>query len=137
GFITLTTGLRGFGLLGPPASSEHNVIYNALLAGSFYKAVIVKDLKRAVDVLQSRPEVDAGRIGITGVSFGGELSVVYAALDTRIKVAVFQGYSGSVGPDLGLSGPAGHKHHYCHVIPGINTGLSSEDLFLLIAPRPT
>lgn len=43
---------------------------------------------RAVDYLQSRPEVDDDRIGITGRSGGGAYSWWGAALDERIKAAV-------------------------------------------------
>ncbi len=43
---------------------------------------------RAVDYLQSRPEVDPDRIGVTGRSGGGAYSWWAAALDERIKVAV-------------------------------------------------
>jgi dienelactone hydrolase len=43
---------------------------------------------RAIDYLQSRPEVDGERIGVTGRSGGGAYSWWTAALDERIKVAV-------------------------------------------------
>lgn len=43
---------------------------------------------RAIDYLQSLPEVDSERIGITGRSGGGITSWWVAALDERIKVAV-------------------------------------------------
>lgn len=43
---------------------------------------------RAVDYLQSRPEVDGERIGITGRSGGGVYSWWVAALDDRIAAAV-------------------------------------------------
>jgi dienelactone hydrolase len=42
---------------------------------------------RAVDYLQSRSDVDATRIGVTGRSGGGAYSWWVAALDERIKVA--------------------------------------------------
>jgi len=42
---------------------------------------------RAVDYLQSRPEVDPNRIGVTGRSGGGAYSWWITALDDRIKVA--------------------------------------------------
>lgn len=42
------------------------------------------DIVRAVDLLCSRPEVDAKRIGIEGGSQGGGLSLAGAALDPRI-----------------------------------------------------
>lgn len=43
---------------------------------------------RALDYLESRPEVDAGKFGITGRSGGGGYTWYTAALDERIKVAV-------------------------------------------------
>lgn len=43
---------------------------------------------RSLDYLQSRPEVDAERIGVTGRSGGGAYSWWIAALDERIKAAV-------------------------------------------------
>lgn len=43
---------------------------------------------RAVDLLQSLPEVDPERIGTIGVSLGGHNSLFVAAFDPRIKVIV-------------------------------------------------
>lgn len=43
---------------------------------------------RAIDYLLTRPEVDAGKIGITGRSGGGVVSWWTAAVDERVKVAV-------------------------------------------------
>ena len=43
---------------------------------------------RALDYLQSRPEVDGERLGVTGRSGGGAYSWWIAALDERIKAAV-------------------------------------------------
>jgi len=43
---------------------------------------------RAVDYLQSRPDVDPERIAVTGISGGGAASFWIAAADERIKVAV-------------------------------------------------
>jgi len=43
---------------------------------------------RALDYLDTRPEVDADRIGVTGRSGGGAYSWWIAALDERIKAAV-------------------------------------------------
>jgi dienelactone hydrolase len=43
---------------------------------------------RAVTVLCAQPEVDAERIGITGISWGGYLTCVTAGLDDRLKCAV-------------------------------------------------
>jgi dienelactone hydrolase len=43
---------------------------------------------RAIDYLQSRPDVDPERIGVTGISGGGATTVWMAAADDRVKVAV-------------------------------------------------
>lgn len=42
---------------------------------------------RALDYLQTRPEVDASRIGATGISGGGVMTWYLAAADERIRVA--------------------------------------------------
>jgi hypothetical protein len=66
------------------------------------------------------------------------MAVTYAALDTRLRVVVAQGYGGEgVGPYPGRTGGwFTLPDHYCHVIPGANRFMGMEDLFLLIAPRP-
>ncbi len=43
---------------------------------------------RAIDYLQTRPEVDPDRIGATGISGGGAATFWIAAADERVKVAV-------------------------------------------------
>ena len=43
---------------------------------------------RGIDYLCSRPEVDADKIGVTGISGGGATTVWVAAADDRVKVAV-------------------------------------------------
>jgi dienelactone hydrolase len=43
---------------------------------------------RAIDYLVSRPDVDADRIGVTGISGGGASTIWIAAADDRVKVAV-------------------------------------------------
>ena len=48
----------------------------------------VANVIRAVSLLRAMPEVDADRIGVTGISWGGYLTSIVAGLDTRPKVAV-------------------------------------------------
>ena len=43
---------------------------------------------RGIDYLCSRPDVDAEKIGVTGISGGGATTVWVAAADERVKVAV-------------------------------------------------
>jgi cephalosporin-C deacetylase-like acetyl esterase len=47
-------------------------------------------LRRAVDILQSRTDVDPSRIAIVGHSAGAMTGAVAASIDDRFKVAVFE-----------------------------------------------
>ncbi|MBN1400313.1 MAG: acetylxylan esterase [Anaerolineae bacterium] len=53
----------------------------------YYRGAYV-DAVRALDCIQSRPEVDASRIGIMGMSQGGGLTLAVASLDRRPAVAL-------------------------------------------------
>jgi dienelactone hydrolase len=137
GFVTAAFELRGFGTLGPPDYPEHRIVaFNAILAGSFYKALIMRDIRRVVALLRQLPGTDAGNIGITGVSLGGELAATYAGLDPTIRATVFNAFSGRFGEFDGIQDPDASQPHYGHVIPGSMGQLRKEDIFLLIAPRP-
>ena len=48
----------------------------------------VYDLMRALDYLETAPEVDPARIGMLGLSMGGMEALLVAALDDRVKVVV-------------------------------------------------
>lgn len=48
----------------------------------------IADVVRAVSFLSSRPEVDANRIGVTGISWGGYLTSIVSGVDQRLKAAV-------------------------------------------------
>lgn len=88
---------------------------------------------RAIDYLQSRPEVDGEKIGITGRSGGGAYSWYTAALDERIKVAV---------PVAGITDLQNHivddcVEGHCDCMFMVNTyRWDYPRLISLIAPRP-
>ncbi|MBL7092829.1 acetylxylan esterase [candidate division KSB1 bacterium] len=48
----------------------------------------VFDLRRAVDFLGKRPEIDSNRLGYFGISLGGIIGTVFCGVDKRIKVPV-------------------------------------------------
>ena len=52
----------------------------------YYRAGYL-DVVRGIDFLASRPEVDAGRIGVYGTSQGGGLTLAAAAIDRRVRAA--------------------------------------------------
>lgn len=51
---------------------------------------------RALDYLETRPDTDASRMGVTGLSGGGVISWCLGAADTRVKVVVPVCQSGSI-----------------------------------------
>jgi len=85
GYITLSLDYRG-----SPAR-EQNIYTEAVrtqLEGNSYMGLLVHEVMRAVDYLQSRTDVDRTRIGITGFSLGGAMSWYAAAADPRLTVVV-------------------------------------------------
>ncbi len=122
------------------------------------------DLTRLIDYLQTRPDVDPDRIGMTGISEGGILTWMTAAMDDRIKVAVpiigvtcfgdaFSGADGAetqaqiklfqpvLAPyahDLGEPGITGKvvREAWQKLIPGMQDRFDAPNILPLIAPRP-
>lgn len=56
------------------------------MVGAVRQAVL--DARRAFDWLQMRPDVDAGRMGVAGISLGGIFAPLIAGVDHRAKVVV-------------------------------------------------
>jgi dienelactone hydrolase len=88
---------------------------------------------RALDYLQSRPEVDGQKIGMTGRSGGGAYTWYVAALDERVKVAV---------PVAGITDLRNHVvdgsvEGHCDCMFFVNTyRWDYPMLAALVAPRP-
>ncbi len=88
---------------------------------------------RAIDYLQSRPEVDREKIAVTGISGGGAATFWIAAADERVKVAV--SVSGMSDLEDYVAGKIVNGHCDCMFM--INTfGWSWTNIAALIAPRP-
>lgn len=92
GFVALTMDCMGQGerrIYGVKPTSAHGIIgMQAFISGTHVFNLMVWDAIRAIDYLISRPEVDAGKIGITGHSGGGMMSTYILPLEPRIAVAV-------------------------------------------------
>ncbi|MEU1565420.1 alpha/beta fold hydrolase, partial [Streptomyces mirabilis] len=50
----------------------------------------IADWRRAISYLESRPEVDADRIGLWGTSYAGGHAIVLGATDRRLRAVVSQ-----------------------------------------------
>lgn len=57
---------------------------------------IVFDHKQAIDWIETRPELDASRIGVFGVSMGGIKAALISALDQRIAASVMALAAGDI-----------------------------------------
>lgn len=58
---------------------------------AFYKDYLImwgKDLARSIDYLETRKDLDAGRIAYYGLSWGGALGAIMPAIEKRIKANV-------------------------------------------------
>jgi dienelactone hydrolase len=88
---------------------------------------------RALDYLETRPEVDKTRLGVTGRSGGGAYSWWLAALDDRIKVAI---------PTAGITDLHNHVvdgtvEGHCDCMFMVNTyRWDFGQVAALVAPRP-
>ena len=114
GFITFEVGIHGI-----PVNMDVSV-YNNLMAGAlagywnynledkdryYYKRVYLGCV-RANDFITSLPQYDGKNLGVTGGSQGGALSIITAALDTRVKylAAFFPALSDVTGYLKGRAG---------------------------------
>jgi dienelactone hydrolase len=79
---------------GYPRDIRNKIDERMRLIGTSLTAVEIAKITRSLDVLLERPEVDATRVGMVGLSYGGYYALVTPAVDTRIKVAVSSCYYG-------------------------------------------
>jgi len=114
----------------------HNHL-EALLVGCSQAGLMVWESMRAIDYLQSLPEVDPRRIGMTGASGGGHNTMYVSALDERVMASVpvcyvnsfeallasMRGYNWVGGQDL------------CNQVPQVMSYADMGDICALIAPR--
>jgi hypothetical protein len=49
---------------------------------------LMQDLRRAVDVLVARPDVDPARIGYQGGSYGGAMGALFVGIEPRLRTAI-------------------------------------------------
>jgi len=131
-------------------SGEHPFFYDT-----------VWDIMRLVDYLQTRPDVDRARIGLTGVSKGGVETYLTAAVDERIAVAVpfigvqsfqwalahddWQGRIGTIqeafntivkSEGVTRADSIFVQKFYDRITPGIYGEFDGPQMVSLIAPRP-
>jgi len=136
GFVVLAPDLRCFGERADWNPPDHYAcdtnLVHAVMAGWSPLTLNLWDLARALDVLAAHPLVDAGRLGVVGLSYGGTMALFLAAWDERVTAAVVSGYFSSWAES--------HKMPWnmcgSQVLPGMLGQLEHVDLGALVAPRP-
>jgi len=123
-FSYLTTGQ------GAPTSCTHAAMLAFHLGGSV-AGMRVRDARRLVDYLETRPDCDTARLGAMGISGGGMHTFFSTAIDTRIRAAVISGYFSTFKDSI-----LAMSHCACNFVPGLARFGEMYDLAGLLAPRP-
>jgi len=117
------------GSSGEMTASKFNLWVGRTLWG-----MILRDDLMALDYLASRPEVDAARLGVTGISMGATRSWWLMALDERLKsgvaVACLTRYQNLIQHEQLKA------HGIYYFVPDVLSHFDTEAIVSLIAPRP-
>lgn len=116
------------------AEHEHIMAKCLFCAGTTWPGVFLNEDKRALDVLSSREEVDASRIGCGGLSGGGLRTVYLGGLDHRIRCAVCVGFM-STWKDFLLNKT--YTHTWMTYTPLLPKFLDFPEILGLRVPLPT
>lgn len=131
-YIDPATGQSRYG----PTGEHDQAGRPLLLLGNTFALYRVWDGIRALDYLLSRPEVDGARVGCTGHSGGGTMTMYLAALEPRLAAAVeVEGNSENMaGPFYDPPGAAADAEQ--NIVGGLRFGLDRGDLLWAFAPKP-
>ncbi len=120
----------------PYASTvQHTLINQAShLLGSNVAQTMIWDGMRAIDYLQSRPDIMADRIGCTGISGGGTNTSYLMALDDRITAAAPGCYLTGFRSLFNTIGPQDAEQN---IHGQLAFGMDHADYVLMRLPKPT
>ncbi len=136
GYVVLAPDLRGFGerrpgYPGPRVDYCPRNYMCATLLGMTVVGLHVLDLQAALDVLAGLEYVDEQMLGAAGLSLGGRMTMMIAAMDERVKVAVPSGCMNLFQERYQALVQCGAQ-----LIPGLLQYGDTPEIFSLIAPRP-
>jgi dienelactone hydrolase len=107
-----------------------DVFIRMQMLGKLLMAENLRDCLWALELLAQHEEVDAGRLGCVGLSYGGRMTMLTAAVEPRIKVAVVSGA-------LNVMQERVSKPYGCgaQIIPRLLEFGDTPEIASLIAPR--
>ena len=125
--------------IGNPAikgsTSEHTMVgVGSILVGRSTGSYRIWDGIRSLDYLETRPDIDAKKLGCTGCSGGGTLTSYLMALDDRILAAAPSCYLTSLERLFATIGPQDAEQN---ITGQVAFGLDHADYIFLRAPKPT
>ena len=89
----------------------------------------VFDLRRAVDFIESREELDPERIGYFGISLGGIIGTIFCGVEERVRVPVIVLAGGQLNLMFGKKALSGDTKNFLSIIDPIHYVAN-------ISPRP-
>jgi len=102
-----------------------------MLLGRTLMGENVRDVRWALDYAQTRPDARPDRAACVGLSYGGRMTMLAAALDERFQVAVISGALNMMQERVQVSYSCGGQ-----VVPGLLEIGDTPEIGSLIAPRP-
>jgi dienelactone hydrolase len=133
GIVALDLEFIGFGELANPENA-HDFASQLNLVGSNALGIFYLSMRRGLDYLSGLPDVDATRIGVTGLSGGGWQTVMLSALDPRVAVEVEVAGIGS--RESNLTHPV-DTDEIEEDAPDLMQDEDYPELLALRAPKPT
>lgn len=133
GYVVLVPDLRGYG---EARDDEDGLAATGELLGRPLMGMHVWDLSRAVDYLQTRPEVRSDRIGITGLRLGAQAALLAAALEERLNCAAISGGLSTLRELVVARDCFTGETPPPELVPGLLRYADLDDVACLVAPRP-
>ena len=113
-------------------SSCKELSQSALALGFTLQGLLVWDIMRLIDYIETRDDITIEDLGVIGFSGGGMQALYASALDQRIRKVMISGYFyGFEDSLLELN-----SNCPCNYVPSLFTLFDMGDIASLIAPRP-
>jgi len=113
---------------------EHIMAKSLFSAGTTWPGIFFAEDRKALDILCSRADVDANRVGCAGLSGGGMRTVFMGGLEPRIKCAVCVGFM-TTWKDFILN--KSFTHTWMTYVPLLPNELDFPEILGLRMPLPT